>query len=158
GSRTRCRPRALAVAALAALAALAAAGCEKAPEQDFAARVSLFGRYCTDCHNDAELAGQQSFEHVRAADVASKPETFEKIVRKLRGHLMPPPGEPRPEATEVAAFVTSLERYLDAMAKQRGPVPGREAVHRLNRTEYATAVRDLLGLEIDARAMLPADA
>jgi hypothetical protein len=149
------RYRALALPALAAVAALAA--CSRSPEEAVASRWGVL-RYCTDCHNDAELAGQRSFEHARPADVAAKPEAWEKVVRKLRGHLMPPPGEPRPGAADVDAFVTSLERDLDAAAAQRGPAPGREAVHRLNRTEYATAVRDLLGIEIDARAMLPADA
>src|SRR6478736_8146829 len=152
-SLTRCR--ALALPALAAVAALAA--CSRSPEEAVASRWGVL-RYCTDCHNDAELAGQRSFEHARPADVAAKPEAWEKVVRKLRGHLMPPPGEPRPDAAEVDAFVASLERDLDAAAARRGPAPGREAVHRLNRTEYATAVRDLLGVEIDARAMLPADA
>jgi len=153
GSLTRSRARR--VLALAVVAALAA--CSRAPEEVVASRWGVL-RYCTDCHNDAELAGQRSFEHARPADVAAKPEAWEKVVRKLRGHLMPPPGEPRPDTAEVDAFVVALERDLDAAATQREPVPGREAVHRLNRTEYATAVRDLLGVEIDARAMLPADA
>jgi hypothetical protein len=136
---------------------LAAAGCERTPEQAVAAHWDILERYCTGCHNDAELAGERSFEHVQVADVAVKPELWEHVVRKLRGHLMPPPGEPRPDAREVAEFVASLEGYLDAAAAERGPSPGHEAVHRLNRTEYATAIRDLLGVAIDARAMLPAD-
>jgi hypothetical protein len=137
--------------------ALVLSACERAPEEAVAARWGIFNRYCTDCHNDAELAGERSFEHVQVGDVAAKPELWEKVVRKLRGHLMPPPGEPRPDAKEVDELVASLEGYLDEAAAKRGPAPGREAVHRLNRTEYATAVRDLLGVEIDARAMLPAD-
>jgi len=139
-------------------ALLALAGCgERPPEEAVAARWGVFQRYCTDCHNDAELAGERSFEHIQVTDVAAKPELFERVVRKLRGHLMPPPGEPRPDAKEIDSFVVSLEDFLDKAAAERGPAPGREAVHRLNRTEYATAVRDLLGVEIDARAMLPAD-
>jgi hypothetical protein len=141
----------------AGVAALALAACERAPEDAVAAHWGVFERYCTGCHNDAELAGEQSFEHVKVADVAAKPELFEHVVRKLRGRLMPPPGEPRPDADEVDDFVAALEGYLDASAKTRGPAPGRVAVHRLNRTEYATAVRDLVGVDIDARAMLPAD-
>jgi hypothetical protein len=152
----RCSARGLA-ASVAVAAIMLLAACSRAPEEAVASQWNLLGRYCTDCHNDAELAGERSFEHVKPQDVAANPEAWEKVARKLRGRLMPPPGEPRPDSAEVAAFVTSLESYLDATAEQRGPVPGREAVHRLNRTEYATAVRDLLGVEIDARAMLPAD-
>jgi hypothetical protein len=138
-------------------ALLATAGCERAPEDAVAAHWEILDRYCTGCHNDAELAGEQSFERVAVSDVAANPELWEHVVRKLRGRLMPPPGEPRPDTEEITAFVASLEGYLDAAAAQRGPEPGRVAVHRLNRTEYATAVRDLLGVSIDARAMLPAD-
>ena len=92
-----------------------------------------------------------------AADVAAKPEIFEQVIRKLRGGLMPPPGEPRPDAEEAHALVVALERYLDETAAARGPEPGRVALHRMNRTEYATAVEELLGVRIDARSMLPAD-
>jgi hypothetical protein len=141
----------------AAVAMLAAAGCTRSPEQELAANLGVVQRYCTDCHNDAERAGERSFEHVKPADVAAHPEVFEKMVRKLGGRLMPPPGEPRPEPKAVDALVASLEAYLDANAAQRGPMPGREALHRLNRSEYATAVRDLLGVEVDARAILPPD-
>jgi hypothetical protein len=94
---------------------------------------------------------------VTAADVAAKPEVFEQVIRKLRGGLMPPPGEPRPDAGERLALVAALERHLDATAAARGPEPGRVALHRMNRTEYAAAVEQLLGLSIDARSMLPAD-
>ena len=122
-----------------------------------AEHVETFGRFCTDCHNDAEAAGELSLESVTAADVAAKPEVFEQVIRKLRGGLMPPPGEPRPDAEETHALVVALERFLDETAAARGPEPGRVALHRMNRTEYATAVEDLLGVRIDARSMLPTD-
>jgi hypothetical protein len=148
--------RALCAAAASTFALLA--GCsEPPPEQAVAAHVELFGRYCTDCHNDAEAAGDMSLERVTAAGVAEKPEVFEHVIRKLRGGLMPPPGEPRPDAEDVQALVVALERHLDTTAAARGPEPGRVALHRMNRTEYATAVEELLGVRIDARAMLPAD-
>ncbi len=117
----------------------------------------MFGRYCEDCHNDADLAANLSFQKLQPTDVAGRPEIFEKVVRKLRSGLMPPPGSPRPDAKEREQLVAGLERYLDANAAERGPEPGRVGLHRLNRTEYATAVEQLLGLHIDARAMLPAD-
>ena len=139
-------------------AALVLGGCaQPPPEQAVAEHVETFGRFCTDCHNDAEAAGDLSLESVTAADVAAKPEIFEQVIRKLRGGLMPPPGEPRPDTEEAHALVVALERYLDETAAARGPEPGRVALHRMNRTEYATAVQDLLGVRIDARSMLPAD-
>ncbi|HUQ51106.1 MAG TPA: DUF1592 domain-containing protein [Gammaproteobacteria bacterium] len=144
------------VAMLAGMLSLA--GCsEPPPVEAVAQHVETFGRFCTDCHNDAERAGEFSLEHVTAADVAARPELFEKVIRKLRGGLMPPPGEPRPDAEERHELVVALERYLDETAAARGPEPGRVALHRMNRTEYATAVEQLLGVKIDARSMLPAD-
>jgi len=146
-----------ALAAAASAAALLAGCAEPPPEQALTQHVEVFGRFCTDCHNDAEAAGELSLEHVTAAEVAAKPEIFEQVVRKLRGGLMPPPGEPRPDSDDAHALVTALERHLDAAAAARGPEPGRVALHRMNRTEYATAVEQLLGVRIDARSMLPAD-
>jgi hypothetical protein len=146
---------------LAALAgALWLSACNREPPppaQDLAQHVETFGRFCTDCHNDADAAGELSLERVTAADVAAKPEVFERVIRKLRGGLMPPPGEARPDTEERHALVAALERYLDETAAARGPEPGRVALHRMNRTEYATAVEQLLGVKIDARSMLPAD-
>ncbi len=117
----------------------------------------MFDRYCEDCHNDTDLAADLSFEKLRPTDVAAKPEIFEKVVRKLRSNLMPPPASPRPEAQQRQELIVALERSLDDNAAQHGPEPGRVGLHRLNRTEYATAVEQLLGLVIDARGMLPAD-
>ncbi len=149
--------RALGTAAALAGTALLAGCAESLPEEAVAAHVQTFERFCTDCHNDAEAAGELSLESVTAARVAEKPEVFEQVVRKLRGGLMPPPGEPRPAADDALALVAALERHLDATAAARGPEPGHVALHRMNRTEYATAVEELLGVRIDARSMLPAD-
>jgi len=132
----RARDSKRAVGAAAALTVAMLAGCsEPPPEQAVAQHVELFGRYCTDCHNDAEAAGDMSLEGVTAADVAARPEVFEDVIRKLRGGLMPPPGEPRPGAEDAHALVVALERHLDATAATRGPEPGRVALHRMNRTE-----------------------
>ncbi len=81
---------------------------------------------------------------------------WEKIARKFRTHEMPPPGAPRPDGATYAAVTAHLENALDAAAAAI-PNPGRVPVHRLNRTEYANAIRDLLGLDIDSRGVLPAD-
>ena len=156
---TRCdrrRARWLAVPS-AALAAVLAGCAEQPPALTLTQHIDTFDRFCTDCHNDAEAAGELSLQAVTEADVAAKPEVFEQVIRKLRGGLMPPPGEPRPDADDARALVTALERHLDATAAARGPEPGRVALHRMNRTEYATAVEELLGVRIDARSLLPAD-
>jgi mono/diheme cytochrome c family protein len=133
------------------------AGCSKPPEEALADRMSLFGKYCTDCHSDAEQAGGMSLEHVKPADVAAHPERFEQVVRRLRGSVMPPPGEPKPDHKQANALIASLEATLDKAAETRGVQPGRVALHRLNRSEYETAVRDLLGVEVDASKLLPSD-
>ncbi len=132
---TRCNRPMTRAFVVAAFAATLLAGCgEQPPEQALAQHVEVFGRYCTDCHNDAEAAGELSLEHVTAAGVAAKPEIFEQVVRKLRGGLMPPPGEPRPDAENAHALVVALERQLDAAAATRGLTAGRVALHRMNRT------------------------
>src|SRR5690606_35700466 len=143
-------------AVVAAGAVLVGCGPE-APPGDLSANLALVERYCTDCHNDAERAGSLSFDGVTAAHVAEHPEVWEKALRKLRGHLMPPAGEPRPEPEAVATLVAALETSLDRFAAERGPAPGRVGLHRLNRTEYTRAIKDMLDVDIDAAHMLPAD-
>lgn len=90
------------------------------------------------------------------AQVAPNAEVWEKAVRKLRGGMMPPPGVRRPDQASIDAFAAHLERSLDAAAASR-PNPGRVALHRLNRAEYAGAIEDLLALRIDPAAFLPQD-
>jgi mono/diheme cytochrome c family protein len=112
-------------------------------------------RYCVECHDDAERAGELSLAALEPADVGAHAATFEKVVRKLRGHLMPPPKEPRPDEDDLWSFVSWLEGSLDRAAGERASQ--RIALHRLNRKEYANAVHDLLDLSIDAAAILPQD-
>jgi hypothetical protein len=116
----------------------------------------LVDRYCVDCHNEAEAAGDLVLDRLGPDDVVAHAETFEKVVRKLRGRLMPPPKEPRPDNDELFSFVSWVETTLD-QAQQAKPYIGYVPLRRLNRREYANAVRDLLGLEIDAAAWLPQD-
>jgi len=87
---------------------------------------------------------------------AEHAETFEKVVRKLRGGMMPPQGMPRPAQAQIDGLITWLQTSLDQAAAAH-PDPGRSPLHRLNRTEYANAIRDLLGLKVDVPALLPAD-
>ena len=116
----------------------------------------LLQSYCVDCHNSAELTGGIAFDAMSPGDVPNEAETFEHVVRKLRGGLMPPPGNDQPDAARVESFVGWLEDYLDESAAER-PRSGRVGLQRLNRREYANAVRDLLGVEIDPAAFLPQD-
>ena len=116
----------------------------------------MIDRYCVKCHNVEDWAGKIAFDSMLADDVPKDAETWERAVRRLRGGLMPPPGEPRPDNARVANFVDWLEGYLDHSASKH-VAPGRVALHRLNRREYANAVKYLLDLDIDAAALLPQD-
>ena len=118
---------------------------------------ALLDRYCVTCHNERLGTAGLMLDTLDVANVAGEAEVWEKVVRKLRAGAMPPGGRPRPGRAVSAALVTWLETELDRAAAE-SPNPGRRpAVHRLNRTEYANAVGDLLGLEVDARELLPAD-
>src|SRR5207253_6094136 len=102
-------------------------------------------------------AGNLVLEGIDPARVADNAETWEKVVRKLRGGLMPPPGRPRPEEAAYSGLRSALQSALDTSAVAH-PNPGRtETVHRLNRLEYVNAVRDLLAVDINAPDLLPAD-
>ena len=118
---------------------------------------ALLDRYCVTCHNERLRTAGLTLDTVDLANVAAEAEVWELVVRKLRVDAMPPGGRPRPDRGASAALVTWLEAALDRAAAER-PDPGRRpAIHRLNRTEYANAVGALLGLEVDARELLPAD-
>src|SRR5262245_14663469 len=117
---------------------------------------ALLDQYCVTCHNErAKTAGLMldKMDLERGADGA---ETWEKVVRKLRGGMMPPQGRPRPANDDIYKFVSWLETSLDRAGAAK-PDLGRAAIHRLNRTEYGNAIRDLLGLEMDVADLLPAD-
>ncbi len=116
---------------------------------------TLVQSYCVDCHNAAESAGGVAFEGLGPDSVPLEPQVFEAAIRKLRGRLMPPPGEPQPDQARVDSFVAWLERTIDrdAVMPRAGHVP----IQRLNRTEYAAAVEDLVGVEIDPAEFLPAE-
>ena len=118
---------------------------------------ALLDRYCVTCHNDRLLTAGLTLQDVDVGAVTDDMPLWEKVVRKLRTRAMPPLPRPRPEEADYDQFIAYLEGALDGHAASQ-PAPGRRpAVHRLNRTEYANAVRDLLGIAIDERATLPAD-
>ena len=116
----------------------------------------LLQQYCIGCHNDRTRSAGLSLEALDPAYPAPDAATFEKVILKLRAGMMPPEGRPRPDRATLAAFVADLEASIDAAA-EAAPSPGRPVLHRLNRTEYANAVRELTGVAIDVTALLPPD-
>ena len=100
-------------------------------------------KYCSACHNATDWAGGVAFDTMTPESVGTDAEVWEEAVRKLRGSLMPPPGEPQPDAATRKAFFSTLETALDANAASN-PNPGSVVLHRLNRPEYANAIRELL--------------
>jgi mono/diheme cytochrome c family protein len=116
---------------------------------------ALIDQYCVACHNDRLKSGGLALSTLNLDAPDQSAEVAEKVIRKLRGGLMPPAGAKRPDAHAAAEFVSWLETRIDARATQSSP--GRVALRRLNRREYGYAIRDLLGLNIDATAWLPDD-
>ncbi len=117
---------------------------------------AVLDRYCVTCHNQRLRTADLALDTMDPALVGDHPAAWEQVVRKLRTGAMPPAGRPRPEPAAYAAVAATLETALDRVAAA-DPNPGRTTVHRLNRREYANAVRDLLALEVDTTALLPAD-
>ena len=117
---------------------------------------TLLDQYCVTCHNAGRSTAGLSLDQLDLENVGRNAQTWEKVVRKLRGGSMPPINMPRPSQQAAEAFVASLEMAID-LAAAAAPNPGRSTVHRLNRTEYTNATRDLLAVDIDADALLPAD-
>jgi len=118
---------------------------------------ALLDKYCAECHNPIDYAGGIDLEGTSAATFADAPEAGEKVIKRLRAGMMPPVGKARPEYDVVQKLARSLEQSIDTRAAARGahlPAPG---LHRLNRTEYTNAIRDLLSLNIDAARFLPSD-
>ncbi|MES2624689.1 MAG: DUF1592 domain-containing protein [Pseudomonadota bacterium] len=121
-----------------------------------AQQAELLDTYCTKCHNEEDWAGSLDLNLISRDDVVSDAETWEKVMRKFRGNMMPPKGNDRPNDNEKAKFVSWLQGSLDS-AILAHPNPGKSSLHRLNRTEYGNAIRDLLGLQVDISEFLPAD-
>jgi hypothetical protein len=116
----------------------------------------MLKQYCSKCHNAEDWAGGVAFDTMTPEEVPEQAEIWEHAVRKLRGRLMPPPGNPQPDSATVKGFVGWMENTLDTAALKH-PDPGRVALHRLNRKEYANAVWDLLHVTVDPNTILPQD-
>ena len=144
---------------LVALAGVAGDAQVENPNAGAAAKPSdraLVDQYCLTCHNDRAKTGNLSLTGLDVSQPGDQAEVWEKVVRKVRAGLMPPSGMPRPDRAALDAFAGRLEAGLDRAAIAH-PNPGSSALHRLNRTEYANAIRDLLALDIDEATLLPAD-
>ena len=117
---------------------------------------AVLDTYCVTCHNDKVRTGGLALDTLDVSDVSRGGDVWEKVARKLRGGEMPPAGRPRPDRSTADAFAGWLETSLDAAALAH-PNPGRPLLHRLNRTEYANVIRDLLAIDVAVDALLPAD-
>ncbi len=112
--------------------------------------------YCVGCHSGPTPFAGLNLEPLDFANLEANGQIWEKLIRKLRARQMPPAGMPRPDDATLEALVKYVESGRDHMAAVK-PNPGRTTLHRLNRTEYGNAIRDLLALEIDVTDLLPAD-
>jgi mono/diheme cytochrome c family protein len=136
---------------------LSLAGVHASAESQKSAGRELLGQYCYSCHSEKLKAGGLALERLDPDHIGANAAVWEKVVRKLHSGMMPPPGLPQPPKAGRNSLVTALEGSLDK-ASAEAPNPGRvETFHRLNRTEYQNAVRDLLDLDIDAASLLPVD-
>lgn len=139
------------IAAIGLLGSLPVLAQEVPPPQHF------IDHYCVECHDQVNWKGGLALDVMDPQEPAMDAEVWEKVVRKLRTGLMPPAGKPRPDKAGYKSLVTYLETKLDAGAAA-APNPGRvAAVHRLNRSEYSNAIRDLLAVDVDGESLLPAD-
>ncbi len=136
-------------AALAGAVSLAA-------QQTAAVQKATVDKYCTTCHSNESRTADLSLQDLDLSKAPAAAETWEKVIRKLRVGAMPPQGMPRPDKATADGLASFLETSLDR-AYAANPNPGRASMHRLNRAEYANAIRDLLSLNIDATALLPPD-
>ncbi len=115
---------------------------------------ALLDQYCVGCHSDVAKVANFSLQSADIHEVGHHPEIWEPVIRKMRAGMMPPPGMPRPDLAAYNGVRDWLENEVDQAAPHN---PGSIVLHRLNRTEYKNAIRDLLDLEIDVNSMLPPD-
>jgi hypothetical protein len=136
------------------VAAVAVVLLMRAEQQRDRERFAVLEQYCTECHNAAEREADLSFEGLDLDEVPQHAEQFEAAIVKLRGRLMPPPGNPQPSEDQLDGLIASLEKTIDEHAPRQ---VGYVAAQRLNRTEYAVAVKALLDVDIDPEEYLPTE-
>src|SRR5690606_4832449 len=144
---------------MAAFGAMLAAGVSwaaAAPAPATTPHANLLETSCSACHNSTDWAGGLAFDTLSFDSLQADAEVWEETIRKLRGRLMPPPGEPQPTQPEIDAFVGWLTARLDSAAAA-APDPGYVGLHRLNRNEYGREISRILDLEVDVTELLPKD-
>src|SRR5688500_2066830 len=134
----------------------AVASSVSAPPRAAMSPKAVIDEYCLTCHDNDKQKGELTLEGYDPDKADARPDISEKIVRKLRARMMPPPGAERPPDAALAAFAASLEAKLDAAADAK-PNPGRRTFQRLNRAEYAQSIKDILALDVDVATFLPPD-
>ena len=150
----------VAIGAAAGNGQAAAPAAQSSTSPSVSPQKALVNRYCVTCHNERRptpAGAPLMLDKLNIDAVAEHPDVWEKVARKVRSGAMPPVSMPRPDGAALRQWVESLEAALDRAAAA-APQVGRPApVHRLNRAEYANAIRDLLGIEVESRELLPAD-
>src|SRR5262249_54286990 len=116
----------------------------------------FLNQYCVTCHNEKTKTAGLMLDKIDLEHVGDNAQTWEKMILKLRSGMMPPSGARRPDRSIIDAFASNVEAALDRAAATK-PNPGTTALHRLNRTEYGNAIRDLLALPVDVTSLLPPD-
>ena len=135
---------------------VSAAAPEAANTANAAQYRAVLDKYCVGCHNDRVRTGGLTLQTLDLAQAPAHADVLEKVIRKVHGGMMPPVGLPRPDQPTADGMVTWLRATLDKAAVTH-PYPGRPLLQRLNRSEYANAIRDLLALDVDVSALLPPD-
>lgn len=125
-------------------------------DADFVAMDEVVDRYCVRCHSERRMTGNLSLESFSVTEAVAQAEVAERVIRKLRADMMPPPGANRPAGDTLVALVRTLEQTIDQAAAS-DPRPGERPFQRLNRAEYERAISDLFGLQVDAGQWLPLD-
>ena len=138
------------------LAGVGTSAWASAPQAAAEEHLATFDQYCVGCHNDVAPTGGVSFEGLTPESIGERADVFEMAVRKLRGRVMPPPGTAQPQGELIDSLIAWLEDSLDRAGGQEH-LPDQVVLHRLNRKEYANAIRDLLAIEVDAEELLPED-
>src|SRR5579871_2598019 len=144
------------LSAAAVLAERSGTAVPKHPAFDQHAAWQTWKVYCDTCHFGPKARAGVNLESLDLANLDGNGVLWEKVLRKLRSREMPPPGAPRPDEATYAALVNAIEGERDRLADAK-PNPGRPTLHRLNRAEYANAIRDLLALDVEVADLLPAD-
>ena len=125
-------------------------------QRERSSQQALLSEYCLSCHNDRLKTGGLTLEQLDIDHPEASPEVWEKVIRKLRAGMMPPTGLPRPDRAAYETFRRTIENAIDRAARAN-PNPGATPLHRMNRAEYANAIRDLLAIDVDPATILPPD-